>query len=81
MGGSTQFRLVPPVELVMVVCSEQPVDIAFFRVRGAWRKESTVVRPDPQLKDRLLQFIRNNHTEMYRQWLLILNPLVLRVEC
>ena len=31
----------------MVVCSKQPVDIAFFRVESVWRKESTVVRPDP----------------------------------
>ena len=59
----------------MVVCSKQPVDIAFFRVESVWRKESTVVRPDPQLKDRLLQFIRNNHTEMYRQWFTDLEPL------
>ena len=34
-----------------------------------------MVRPDPQLKDRLLQFIRNNHTEMYRQWFTDLEPL------
>ena len=59
----------------MVVCSKQPVDIAFFCVESVWRKESTVVRPDPQLKDRLLQFIRNNHTEMYRQWFTDLEPL------
>ena len=59
----------------MVVCSKQPVDISFFRVESVWRKESTVVRPDPQLKDRLLQFIRNNHTEMYRQWFTDLEPL------
>ena len=64
MGGSTQFRLASPVDFMRVVLSEQLVDIAFFCEKYAWRKESTVVRPDPQLKDRLLQFIRNNHTEM-----------------
>ena len=33
------------------------------------------MRPDPQLKDRLLHFIRNNHTAMYRQWFADLEPL------
>ena len=34
-----------------------------------------MVRPDPQLKDRLLHFIRNNHIEMFRQWFTDLEPL------
>ena len=58
----------------MVVFSKQPVDIAFFRVESVWRKESTVVRPDPNLKDRLLQFIKNNHQKCIDSGLLILNP-------
>ena len=34
-----------------------------------------MVRPDPQLKDRLLHFIKTNHTEMFRQWFTDIEPL------
>ena len=34
-----------------------------------------MARPDPQLKERLLDFIRNNHTPMYRQWFVELEPI------
>ena len=34
-----------------------------------------MIRPDPQLKERLLDFIRNNHTPMYRQWFVELEPI------
>ena len=57
----------------MVVCSKQPVDIAFFRGECLVRSQLWYV--PTSIERSSAQFIRNNHTEMYRQWFTDLEPL------